>query len=468
MLRKKEPNLPEISELEVMSHYLHLSQQTFGFDSGINVGMGTCTMKYSPKVNKQLAGSPKLADVHPLQDEETLQGMLEVMYTLTEYLKEITGMDAFSLQPAGGSHAAFTNCCIMRAYHKYNGELKQRNEIITPILSHPCNCAAPAMAGFKVITLDPDEETGSPDIEAVKAAVSKHTAGMLLTDPYDTGVFDNNIGEYAEILHDAGGLIILDQANANSILGITRAGDLGADLCHLNMHKSFSAPHGGYGPGSGTIGVKEEFEKFLPVPVIEFDGIKYKLNYNLPHSIGKTRSFYGVIPALLKSYAWIAALGAEGLKEVAEIAVINNNYLIKKLEDVPGLSLPYAEGHYRMQEARFSWEKLTQDTGVTMEDLNKRIGDFGVQYCFTSHHPLVFPEPMTPEPTESVSKADLDRFIDIIRQLSHEAYTNPELVKTAPHNAPISTIDLSPTYELSKFASTWRAYLKKRVNRSKS
>jgi glycine dehydrogenase subunit 2 len=462
MRRKQAPALPELSEPETLTHYLHLSQENFGFDSGINVGVGTCTMKYSPKVNEELCRMPQFADIHPLQDESTVQGILEVMYTLSGWLEEITGMDQVSLHGGGGSHGVFTNVCMMRAYHKFNKELEQRTEVIVPLLSHPCNPSSAATAGFKVITLEPDEVTGCPDIEALKAAASKHTAAMMLTDPYDTGVFDSNIEEYVKIIHEAGGLVLLDQANANSILGVTRAGDMGADMCQVNLHKSFSSPHGGHGPGSGPVGVKEEFAKFLPVPIVEFDGKKYHLNYDRPHSIGKTRSFLGNIQCALRAYAWIMSLGAEGLREVAEIAVINNNYIIRKVSDVRGLSLPYAKGHHRMQETRFSWDQLKKDTGLGTADLNRRIVDFGVCSYMESHHPLVVPEPMTLEPTEAVSKADLDRFCQMIHQLSDEAYKTPELIKTAPHNGAIPRIDPTPMEDIKKTALTWNAFLKRR------
>jgi glycine dehydrogenase subunit 2 len=461
MRRKQPPNLPELSEPEVMTHYLHLSQQTFGVDSGINVGVGTCTMKYNPKLNDQLAKSPKLTEIHPFQDEETVQGILEIMYKLSRWLEEITGMNEVTLQASGGSHAVYTNCCMMRAHFKSKGELDQRTETIVPVLSHPCNAAAPAQTGFKVIGLEPDPVTGCIDIEALKATVSKHTAGMLLTDPYDTGVFDSRIEEYARIVHEAGGLILLDQANANSILGVLRAGDIGADMCHLNLHKTFSTPHGSMGPASGANGVKEEFRKFLPIPTVEYYGTKYYLNYDRPHSIGKTRGFLGNIPNIVRAYAWIMSMGAEGLREVAEVAVLNNNYMVKRLLDVPGLSLPYAS-RYRMQEARFSWEKLKKDTGLGSQDLNNRISDYGVQNYFTSHHPQVVNEPFTPEPTESISKTDLDRFCDIVRELSHEAYTNPEIIRTAPHNGAILKMDIAPVLgDIRKCAMTWRAYARK-------
>ena len=462
MRRKQPPKLPELSEPEVMTHYLHLSQQTYGVDSGIVAGVGTCTMKYNPKVNEQLARLPQMADIHPLQDEGTVQGILEIMYKVSKWLEEITGMDEMNLQPAGGSHGVYVNCCMMRAYHRFNKELEQRSEVVVPLLSHPYNPGAAATAGFKVITLEPLEETGCPDIEAVKAAVSKHTAGMLLTDPYDTGIFDPQIEEYVEIIHEAGGLVLLDQANANSIVGVSRAGDMGADMCQLNLHKTFSAPHGGYGPASGAVGVREKFRKFLPVPRVEADGRRYCLNYDKPHSIGKTRGFHGNPQVALRAYAWMMAVGIEGIREAAEIAVLNNNYIIKKLSNVRGLSLPYAKGHYRLQEARFSWEQLKKDTGLGTDDLNLRIEDYGVADYFASHHPWVVPEPMTPEPTETISKSDLDRFCEIINQISHEAYTNPETIKTAPHNCAISRMDLTSLEDVKKTATTWNAFLKKR------
>lgn len=462
MRRKAPPELPELTESEVVRHFIHLSQQTFGVDSGINVGVGTCTMKYNPKINDALARSPKVADIHPLQDEETVQGILEIMYKLKEWLCEISGMDEFSLQPRGGAHAVLTNAHLIRAYHKFNGELEQRDEMITAILSHPCNSAAAAIAGFKVIHLYPDKETGTPDIEALKAAVSKRTAGIMITDPYDTGIFDSNIKEYINVIHEVGGLVCVDMANANCILGRLRIGDLGADLCQFNLHKSFGSPHGSCGPGSAPMGVKEELSKFLPVPVVEFNGGKYYLDYDRSYSIGKVAEFYGVIPAILRAYAWIMSMGADGLKEVSEVAVINNNYLIKKLRQVRGVSLPWAQHHpFRLTEARFSLERMREDTGIGIGDVNCRVVDYGVQRCFTSHEPWIIPEPFTPEPTESPSKEDLDKFAEIFQKISQEAYTNSDIIKTAPHNCLISKVDSSPSTDPRKWAMTWRAYLKK-------
>ncbi len=462
MLRKEPPDIPELSEPEVVRHFIRLSQQNFGTDSGINAGVGTCTMKYNPKVNEYVARSPQVSNLHPLQDESAVQGLLEIMYQLNEWLCEIGGMDRFSFQPRGGAHAVFANSHIIKAYHDSIGESEQRNEIITTVLSHPCNGSSPAVAGYKVITLYPDKETGIPSIEALKAAVSNKTAGLLITDPYDTGVFDRNITEYIDIIHEVGGLVAIDQANANSILGRFRIGDLGADLCHFNLHKSFSTPHGSCGPGSAPIGAKGELVEFLPTPVVEKNSSGYYLDYNRPKSIGKIGSFYGVIPNILRAYAWIMSNGPDGLLETSEVAVINNNYLLKKLMKIKGITIPWYEAHpFRLQETRFSLEEMEKDTGVGLDDFNRRIVDFGVQRCFTSHEPWVFPAPFTPEPPESSSMEDLDYFAEIIARISDEAYSNPQIVKTAPHNTSVSKVDLNPASDPSKWAMTWRAYLKK-------
>ncbi len=457
--RKAPPRLPELSQPQVLRHYLRLSQENLGADLNIEIGQGTCTMKYSPKINDQLAGHPKLAELHPLQDEDTAQGILEMMYRFEGMLKEISGMDRFSLQPAAGSAAIYTNASIIRAYHKSRGEADQRDEIITTIFSHPSNAACARTAGFKVITLYPGQD-GYPDLEALKAAVSERTAGLLITNPEDTGIFNPRIEAFVEVVHEAGGLCVYDQANANGILGITRARDTGFDLCHFNLHKSFSSPHGCGGPGGGACGASEALAKFLPVPLVAYDGEKYYLDYDRPDSIGKVRPFYGDAPVVLRAYAWVMSLGAEGLREVAEIAVLNNNYLLNRMLEIPGLSAPYAEGKRRIEQVRYSWETLTEETGVHSEELGIRAADFGVHY-WTSHHPFVVPEPCTLEPTESLSKDELDEYVAIVSHVTGEARTDPELVKTAPHNSTIHTIDHSPLDDRSQWAMTWRAYRRK-------
>lgn len=457
--RKRPPELPEVSQSRVLRHYMRLSQETLGTDLNIDVGQGTCTMKYSPKINEHLSRSPKMNEIHPLQDEGTVGGILEVMYRFKQILKEISGMDEFSLQPSSGSQGIYANASIIRAYHEEQGEADKRDEMITTIFSHPSDAACARVAGFKVITLYPDED-GYPDLEALKAAVSERTAGLMITNPEDTGIFNPKIKEFVDVVHEAGGLCAYDQANANGIIGITRARDTGFDLCQFNLHKTFSTPHGCGGPGGGPIGVTEELAEYLPVPVVAFDGIKYYLDYDKPKSIGKVRAFYGVAPVVLKSYAWVMSLGAKGLREVAEIAVLNNNYLLNKVLQIKGVSAPYAEGKRRIEQVRYSWEELRKDTGVRSEEAGLRAADFGLHY-WTSHHPWIVPEPCTLEPTESYSKSDLDEYVEILRHVSNEAYSNPEIVKTAPHNSSIHKIDHGPLDDPSQWAVTWRAYKRK-------
>jgi glycine dehydrogenase subunit 2 len=459
MRRKEPPALPELSQPQVLRHYVRLSQENLGADLNIDVGQGTCTMKYSPKINDQLARAPKVADLHPLQDEDTVQGILEIMYRFEGMLKEISGLDRFSLQPGAGSAAIYTNVSIIRAHHESRGEGDQRDEIITTIFSHPSNAACAKTAGYKVITLYPDED-GYPDLRALKAAVSERTAGLLITNPEDTGIFDPRIEEFVKVVHEAGGLCSYDQANANGILGITRAGEAQFDLCHFNLHKTFSSPHGCGGPAVGATGVRQELARFLPVPLVEYDGHRYHLDYELPHSIGKIGPFYGVAPVVVKAYAWVMSLGAEGLREVAEIAVLNNNYLLKKVLEIPGVSAPYAKGKRRIEQVRYSWQELTEETGVHSEELGLRAADFGVHY-WTSHHPFIVPEPCTLEPTESYSREELDEYAAILAHVAEEARTKPELVKTAPHNSTIHTIDHAPLDDPNQWAMTWRAYKRK-------
>ena len=459
LLRKTQPQLPEMSQPAVLRHYVHLSQETLGVDCNIDVGQGTCTMKYSPKINDQLARMDELTELHPLQDESTVQGILEVFWRFEQILKEISGLDRFTLQPGAGSAAIYTNASIIRAYHASRGEKDKRDEIITTIFSHPSDAACAKVAGFKVITLYPDKD-GYPDIQALRAAISQRTAGLLITNPEDTGIYNPKIAEFTELVHAVGGLCSYDQANANGILGITRAREAGFDLCHFNLHKTFSTPHGCGGPAVGATGVTEKLVRFLPVPLIDYNGLSYLLNYDLPDSIGKIRPFYGVAPAVLKAYAWVMSLGAEGLREVAEIAVLNNNYLLHKILSIRGASAPYAKGKRRIEQVRYSWEKLYEETGVHSDELGIRTADFGVHY-WTSHHPYVVPEPCTLEPTESYSKEELDEYAAIIENVVDEAYTNPDLVKNAPYNSTVHTINHQPLDDPQQWCITWRAYKRK-------
>ena len=459
MKRKIAPALPELGQMQVLKHYLRLSQENLGADLNVDVGQGTCTMKYSPKINEQFATNPKFTELHPSQDEETVQGILEIMYKLDLFLREISGLDRFSLQPASGSQALLAMVSIIQAYHAFRGEADQRDEIITTIFTHPSDPAAAAVKGYKIITLYQNED-GLPDIGALKAAVSERTAGLLITNPEDTGIFNPHIDKFTRVVHEAGGLCGYDQANANGLLGVARAKEAGFDLCFFNLHKTFAAPHGCGGPASGALGVTEALSKFLPVPLIEYDGKNYRLNYDDSHSIGKVRDFYGSIPVILKAYAWIMSLGSEGLKNVARIAVLNNNYLFQKVIKIRGVSAPFAMGRHRIEQVRYSWQNLTSDTGVTTEDVTNRMVDFGF-HMWSSHHPFIVPEPFTLEPTESYSKAELDEYIAGLAKVSQEAYENPEMVKNAPHNSVVHKIDTSWLDDPAKWAVTWRAYLKK-------
>ncbi len=460
MRRKEKPNLPEMSQKHVLAHYLHLSQETLGSNLNNDISQGTCTMKYNPRINEKLA--TLIHEVHPLQDESTIQGLLSIYYRFEHMLKEISGMDKFTFQPGGGSHAVYTAASIIRAYHESRGELEQRNEVITTIFSHPCDAATPSTAGFKIITLYPNEETGVPDVEALKEAVSERTAALFITNPEDTGIYNPIIDEFVKIVHEAGGLCFYDQANANGMLGIARAREAGFDMCHFNVHKTFGTPHGCSGPGTGALGVRDHLVKFLPVPTVEYDGEKYYLDYDRPESIGKVRGFFGVAPVILKAYCWTMMMGADGLREVAEISVLNNNYLQKKVEAIDGVETWYAEGRRRLEQVRYNWRKLYEETGVGTDDIMRRIGDYGIQHYWTSHHPWVVPEPFTLEPCETYSKADLDEYAAVLERIAEEARKDPEFVKASPHKCASHVI--AKPEELndpSKWALTWRAYLKK-------
>jgi len=389
-----------------------------------------------------------------------MQGVLEIAYEFGDvFLREISGMDAFTYQPPGGSAGCYNNALIMRKYHRDNGE-PERDEVVTTIFSHPCDAATPATAGFKVITLYPDTETGLPSTEALKEAVGPRTAGIFVTNPEDTGIFNRSIDEWTGIVHDAGGLCSYDQANANAILGVTRAREAGFDMLFFNLHKTFSSPHGSSGPGSAAVGVTSDLEEYLPVPVIVKRDGAYRLDYDRPKSIGKIRDFMGNLQVVVRSYAWCMAMGARGLREAAEASMINNQYLMEKVKNIRGVSLPF-KGR-RLDQARWSLEKLREETGVGVGDVNRRIVDYGVQSMFTSHHPWLVPEPFTPEPCETYSKADIDHWCAVLERVCEEAYREPELVKTAPHNSSNHRVVFDGFNDPERWAMSWRAYKRKR------
>ena len=459
MRRTEKPSLPEVSQMRVLKHFLRLSQQCLGADLNIDVGQGTCTIKYSPKINEILAKLPTAAEIHPLQDGSTVQGALEIMYKLESFFREISGMDRFSLQPSSGSDAILAMASIIKAYHKAKGQDEQRDEIITTIFSHPSDAAAAAVKGFKVVTLYTNED-GYVELDALKQALSERTAGLLITNPEDTGIFNPQIAEFTKVVHEAGGLCGYDQANANGILGITRAREADFDMCFFNLHKTFSATHGCGGPGAGALGVLDKLTEFLPVPVVDYDGKKYSLNYDLANTIGKVRAFYGVFPVVLKAYSWVMNLGEEGLKEAARIAVLNNNYMLEKIKQIKGASAPYAKGKHRIEQVRYSWEKLTEETGITTEEVTARLVDFGF-HLWSSHHPFIVPQPFTIEPTESYSKDELDEYLEGLRQVAAEAYDDPDKVRNAPYNSVVHKIDHGTLDDPNKWAITWRSYLRK-------
>jgi len=463
MRRKNPPKLPELSEVEVARHFTRLSQMNYGVDSGF-YPLGSCTMKYNPKVNETIVRHKGIAWTHPYQDESTVQGILEILYKLSRWLAEITGTKEVCLQPSAGAHGELLGTLIMRAYHKFNGEDEKRREIIVPDSAHGTNPASAAMAGFEVVVA-PSDKNGCVDIEALKSVVSERTAGLMLTNPNTLGIFEKNIEEIAKIVHEAGGLLYYDGANLNAILGKVRPGDMGFDIVHVNIHKTFGTPHGGGGPGAGPIGVCEKLEKFLPVPRIAFDGKQYYLDYDKPYSIGKIRGFYGNIAVLLKAYAYILSLGAEGLEEIAEVAVLNANYITKKLAKIRGFKLPFNESVPRKHECVFSAKQLKKETGIQALNIAKRLLDYGM-HAPTMYFPLIVEEALMIEPTESFEKEELDKFINLLKKISEESYAHPNMVLKAPSNTSIGRVDEVRASHPRTMALSWRMHLKKQ-NREK-
>jgi glycine dehydrogenase subunit 2 len=458
--RHADPRLPELAQPLVVRHFLRLSQMTLGAHLTAD-SLGTCTMKYSPLVSEFIARTPKLLDLHPNQDPETVQGLLEIVWRCEELLKAVSGFGAFSFQGGGGSQGILTSALIIRAYHEARGDGGQRDEIITTAFSHPANAAAASTAGFRVIELQPDER-GYPGLEALRAAVSARTAGLMVTNPEDTGIFNPHIAEFVRLVHEAGGLAAHDQANGNPLLGIARSADAGFDLGQFNLHKTFGAPHNAVGPGASALGVRAELAPYLPVPVVRRDGDRFVLEQDRPQSVGRVRSFAGNLQVVVRAYAWIRALGADGLRTVAETAVLNNNYLAGRLAGIAGLSIPYEGSGPRLDQIRYSWAALTDETGVTTEDIQRRTADYGLQPYETSHHPVLVPEPMTLEPTEMLARADLDQIAAVLADIASEARADPETVRTAPHRGVVGPLDESAADDPERWAMTWRALARKR------
>ena len=456
-LRRSEINLPELSEVDVSRHYTRLSQMNYGVDLG-PYPLGSCTMKYNPKVNEELASLDDVAWIHPYQDESTIQGALELMYMVEKWLAEITGMHRVTLQPSAGAHGEYVGCLIIRAYHEFNGE-PHRDEMIVPDSAHGTNPASASMAGFKVIVV-PSAEDGCVDLDALKAAVSDRTAGLMLTNPNTLGIFEEHILEIAEVIHEAGGLLYYDGANLNGIMGKVRPGDMGFDIVHINVHKTFSTPHGGGGPGAGPVGVAEELEKFLPVPVVEFDGERYYLDYDRPYSIGKVRSFYGNFAVLVKTAAYILSMGARGLREAAELSVLNTNYFLKKMSGVKGFTLPYSPDKPRKHECVISAEPMLRETGVRALDVAKRLLDHGL-HAPTMYFPLIVKEALMIEFTDTESKENIDRYVEVLKEISEEAYSDPSKVTSAPTNTAVERLDEVKASHPRTMCLSWRMYVER-------
>ncbi|MFE8702501.1 aminomethyl-transferring glycine dehydrogenase subunit GcvPB [Cytobacillus sp. FJAT-54145] len=431
-LREEEPKLPEVSELDIMRHYTALSKRNHGVDSGF-YPLGSCTMKYNPKINENVARFNGFAHIHPLQDESSVQGALELMYDLQEHLIEITGMDEVTLQPAAGAHGEWTGLMMIRAYHEANGDTK-RTKVIVPDSAHGTNPASATVAGFETITVKSDEN-GLVDLEDLRSVVGEDTAALMLTNPNTLGLFEENILEMAEIVHGAGGKLYYDGANLNAVLSKARPGDMGFDVVHLNLHKTFTGPHGGGGPGSGPVGVKEDLIPFLPKPIVAKRGDEYVLDYDRPQSIGRVKPYYGNFGINVRAYTYIRTMGPDGLKAVTEYAVLNANYMMRRL--APHFDLPF-DRHCKHEFVLSG--KRQKKLGVRTLDIAKRLLDFGY-HPPTIYFPLNVEECIMIEPTETESKETLDAFIDAMIQIAKEAEENPEIVQEAPHTTVIGRLD---------------------------
>ena len=432
LLSNEELDLPEVSEVDVVRHYTNLSTLNFGVDTGM-YPLGSCTMKYNPKINEEIIANPKLARLHPKQDDYQVQGALEAMYTLQKSLCEISAMDYMTLQPAAGAHGEITAITIFKKYHEVNGN-SEKNEIIVPDSAHGTNPATAAMAGYKVVEVK-SNENGVVDVEDLRKVVNEKTAGLMLTNPNTLGLFETKIKAIAEIVHEAGGLLYYDGANANAILGHARPGDMGFDAIHFNVHKTFSTPHGGGGPGAGPVGVKKFLRDYLPKPIVEKDGDKYFLDYSMEHSIGRMKDFQGHFGILMRALTYILTMGSDGLKCASTTAVLNANYLQAQLKDDYNLPHDFICKH----EFVLGGLKDDCDGQVKTLDVAKRLLDMGF-HPPTVYFPLIVHEALMVEPTETEPKQTLDEFVAAMKQIAQEARENKDILLEAP----ISTVVRRP------------------------
>lgn len=431
-VRQTPPELPEVSELDIIRHYTGLSNRNYGVDSGF-YPLGSCTMKYNPKINEDIARLDGFSHIHPYQDVSTVQGAMAMMFDLQESLKEITGMHEVSLQSAAGAQGEWTALMMIRAFHESKGDYG-RTKVIVPDSAHGTNPASAAVAGFEAVTVKSNQE-GLVDLDDLRQVVGKDTAALMLTNPNTLGLFEKDILTMAEIVHEAGGKLYYDGANLNAIMGYVRPGDMGFDAVHLNLHKTFTGPHGGGGPGSGPVGVSEELAAFLPKPLIVKKKDSYDFDENRPQSIGRVKPFYGNFGINLRAYTYIRTMGAEGLKKVSEYAVLNANYMMRQLEG--SFELPYPQ--HCKHEFVLSGSKQKK-LGVRTLDMAKRLLDFGY-HPPTIYFPLNVEEGLMVEPTETESKETLDGFIDTMRTIAQEVEENPEIVQEAPHQTIVKRMD---------------------------
>ncbi len=432
MRRKRPLVFPELTEPEIVRHFVNLSRKNFSIDTHF-YPLGSCSMKYNPKINEWAAALPGFAAVHPMQPDSAAQGMLQIFYQLEQYLRTITGMDRFTLQPAAGAHGELTGMMLIRAYHQSRGETKRR-KVLVPDSSHGTNPASAALLGYHVVELK-SNASGRVDLKTLEQHLDEETACLMLTNPNTLGLFEVDIQQITKLVHAKGALLYYDGANLNALLGIARPGDMGFDVVHLNLHKTFSTPHGGGGPGSGPVGVKSRLIPFLPMPLIEKDGERYKMLYQAPESIGRVKSFFGNTGMLVRAYTYIRSLGLSGLKQVSEDAILNANYLKEKLKHL----FPVAVDEPCMHEFVLS-AKNGKAAGVHALDIGKRLLDFGF-HAPTVHFPLVIEDALMIEPTESESKEKLDQFVEAMEIIAQEVQTSPEKIKLAPHTLPIRRPD---------------------------
>jgi glycine dehydrogenase subunit 2 len=431
--RSAPPRLPELSEPEVLRHFTELSTRNFGVDSGF-YPLGSCTMKYNPRVNERLAALPGFRDLHPLVPEEAAQGALELEWRLARILAEITGLPAVSLQPAAGAQGELTGLLMMQAYFEARGEGETRRKIVIPDTAHGTNPASVTMTGFELTGVRTDAR-GNVDLDDLAAKVDEHTAGLMLTNPSTLGLFDENIEAIRDIFHAAGALMYYDGANLNAVCGISRPGDMGFDIVHINLHKTFSQPHGGGGPGGGPVAVTERLAEYLPVPVVVREGERYSLEHDRPASIGKVRGYSGPFGVFVRSYAFMRAWGP-ALREMSEVAVLNANYLLAGLREA--YELPF--DRLCMHEFVLSAQRLKREHGIAAVDVAKRLMDFGY-HPPTVYFPLLVPEALMIEPTETEARETLEAFVAAMLAIVSEAAEDPELLRSAPHGRPVGRLD---------------------------